>query len=114
MAVCGENRKYCILKMKKVKKIKINLVDLFDGNLDRYYRWNIENAARVIVEDAARRTSYEPKESELTFMIYEAHKEVLKNEGYNVKKLELGDIELVTKVKGGLSKVLENRRAILN
>ena len=76
-------------------KIEIDMAKMFGGDLDRYYNWNIGNAARVIVR--------KPEEYEITLMVYRLHKTILANSGFDSRKLEEGDdklIELIKKIGG--------------
>lgn len=75
------------------QKIEIDTVKMFRGDLNEYSRWNVENAARAIL---AR-----PEEREIALMVYDIHRRILENSGYNSENLKEADDKLVRLVKDG-------------
>jgi|GEM_PF-1814955 hypothetical protein len=56
-----------------------------------HYRWNIVSAARTLVE--------KPEERELTLMVYNIHKKILRGSGVSEEALERGDKRLIKRVE---------------
>ena len=71
-------------------RLGINMPEIFDGDLDRYYWWNINSAANAVLTN--------PDEYQVISQVYTVHKIILKGRGYDERKLEEGDDLLIERI----------------
>ena len=71
-------------------RIGINTPEIFDGDLDRYYRWNINSTTNAVLTN--------PDEYQVISQVYTVHKDILRSKGYDERKLKEGDDLLIEKI----------------
>ena len=71
-------------------RLGINMPEIFDGDLDRYYRWNINSTTNAVLTN--------PDEYQVISQVYTVHKDILRSKGYDERKLKEGDDLLIEKI----------------